>query len=64
MKPDPFAVADLIQLADQMIALLASPERTDHELMQIAEKWKLAARKVTMFILDSGKSSPVEKEGE
>jgi len=55
VKADPFAVADLDTLADEMIHLLAEPSLDRDSIIGVANKWKIAAEKVTLFILTGGK---------
>ncbi len=53
-KADPFAVADLDSLADEMLTQLAEPSLNRGALVEIAKKIKAAAESTTLFLIEAG----------
>ncbi len=53
-KPDPFAVADLDSLADEMLHLLEEPSLDRDSLKGLALKMKDAATSFTLFLIETG----------
>ena len=53
-KADPFAIADLDSLADEMLHLLAEASLDRDSLIDVARKIKEAAESVTLFVIDAG----------
>lgn len=53
-KADPFAVADLDSLADQMLLLLKEPSLDRDTMTGVAVKIKEAANSATLFIIEAG----------
>lgn len=55
-KADPFAIADLDSLANQLLALLKEPSLDRDILTGVAWKIKDAASSATLFMIEAGLS--------